>query len=80
MPQPIKNYPRSKLLSGLPTSLQLFTIAEVAIILGTNTKTVHQWIDDGLLTTVQLGNEKHFLRVRAQDLEAFIDAHIRNPK
>ena len=80
MPLPIKNYPRSKLLSGLPTSLHLYTVAEVAIILGTNAKMVNEWIKDGLLPAFALGKEKHFLRVRALDLENFIDAQVRTGK
>ena len=75
---PIKHYPRSKLLSTLPTSLQLFTISEVAIILSTNTKMVTQWLDEGLLKSVHLGNDKNFLRIRALDLENFIDEQIRS--
>ena len=80
MPRPSKNYPRSKALSGLPTSSQFFTVAEVAIILGVNIEFVRQWIGDQLLPSVQLGKETHFIRVRAQDLENFIDTQIRNGK
>ena len=61
MPLSVKNYPRSKLLPQLPTSMQFYTIAEVAIILETKVGSVHKWIQDGLLLAVQLSNEKHML-------------------
>lgn len=77
MPHPNKYYPRSELISGLPTSLQLFTVTEVAIILGVDADLVNQWITDGTLPFLQLGKEKIFVRVRAQDLETFIDTQIR---
>lgn len=70
---PLKNYPRSKLISGLPTSLQLYTIAEVAIILAVDSRLVNQWIDNELLPTIQLGKEKFFTRIRGQELELFIE-------
>ncbi|MCX6064846.1 MAG: diguanylate cyclase [Chloroflexi bacterium] len=69
MPLPVKNYPRSKLLPGLPTSMQFYTIAEVAIILETKIEVVHKWIQEGLLPAVQFGSEKHMLRIRAQDVK-----------
>jgi hypothetical protein len=78
MPIPIRNYPRSKVIPGLPTAQQFYSTAEVAIILETNIGVVHEWIKNGLLTVVHFGNEEHMQRVRSQDLEDFIDAHIRN--
>ena len=77
MPLPVKNYPRSKLLPGLPTSMQFYTIAEVAIILETKVGLVHEWVQEGMLPAVQFGSEQHMLRIRAQDLENFIDLHLR---
>lgn len=70
---PVKNYPRSKLISDLPTSLQLYTITEVAIILGVDANLVNQWVDSELLPTIQLGKEKFFTRIRGQELEIFIE-------
>ena len=78
MPLPVKYYPRSKLLPGLPTSMQFYTIAEVAIILETKVGFIYEWIQDVLLPAVQFGSEQHMLRIRAQDLENFIDMHLRN--
>ena len=58
----------------------MYTIAEVAIILSTETELVHKWIDDGLLPALHLGDGKSFLRVRMVDLENFIDEHLRTGK
>lgn len=77
MTRPSKHYPRSKLLSDLPTSLQLFTVSEVSVILGVEIDLVNEWIRDGKLPWIQLGKEKIFIRIRAQDLENFIDTQIR---
>ena len=78
MPLPTRNYPRSKLIPKLPTSLQFYSLAEVGIILETNIGLIHEWIKDGLLPAVQFGNEEHMQRIRSQDLENFIDTHLRN--
>ena len=78
MPLPTRNYPRSKLIPELPTSLQFYSIAEVAIILETNVGAVHEWIKGGLLQSVQFGIEQHMHRVRSQDLENFIDTNLRS--
>lgn len=75
-----KYHPRSKLISDLPTSLQLFTVAEVAIILGVDVDWVNKWISEEILPSLQLGKEKFFTRIRAQDLETFIETQIRSGK
>jgi excisionase family DNA binding protein len=64
-------------MPSLPTKLQFFTVAEVAIIVGTSTKTVHEWIDQGVLRSARLGNKGKLIRISYQDLENFIDAHVR---
>ena len=69
---------RSKLLPDLPTKFHLFSIAEVAIILGTSTKSVHDWINQGLLRSFRIGPKSRLIRIRYQDLEEFIDSHVRN--
>ena len=73
-----RNLPQSKLLPNLPTTLQFFSVAEVAIILGTSTKLVHEWINQGLLLSFRLGPKNRLIRIRQHDLEKFIDAHIRS--
>lgn len=77
LPRPSQNYPRSKLLSDLPTSLQLFTVAEVAIILDVDVDLVNQWLNEKLLPSLKLGKGKTFIRIRAHDLENFIDTQVR---
>ena len=57
--------------------MQFYTIAEVAIILEIKIEGVHEWIQKGMLPAVQFGCEQHMLRIRAQDLEDLIDAHLR---
>lgn len=78
MPLPIRNYPRSKLMPGLPTAQQFYSAAEAAIILETSVGEIRNWIQDGRLPSVRFGNEPHLLRIRAQDLEQFIDQYLRS--
>jgi hypothetical protein len=66
MALPVKNYPRSKFLPELPTSMQFYTIAEVAIILETKVGLIHEWIQKYKLPALQFGSEQHILRIRAQ--------------
>ena len=61
MPLPVKNYPRSKLLPGLLTSMQFYKITEVVIILETKIDLVHERIQEGLLQAVQFGSQQHIL-------------------
>ncbi len=68
---------RSKLFPDLPTKFHFFTITEVAIILGTSNKKVHEWIDQGLLRSFRAGPNSKLTRVSYLDLENFIDAHVR---
>jgi excisionase family DNA binding protein len=58
--------------------MQFYTVAEVAIILETKVGLVHVWIQEGMLPAVQFGSEQHTLRIRAQNLENFIDTHFRS--
>ena len=66
----------------MPT-LELFNIAECAAILGVSRKLVSNWIRSGALPAIRLGPGQRLLRVRRQDLEAFIDqgrtAHTQTP-
>jgi excisionase family DNA binding protein len=56
----------------LPASLELFTVAEAASILGVSRKLVGAWIRDGVLPAVRLGPGQRLLRIRRSDLEGFI--------
>jgi excisionase family DNA binding protein len=68
---------RSRLFPDLPTKFHFFTVTEVAIILGTTSKKVREWIDQGLLPSFQMGPNSKLTRVSYQALEGFIDAHVR---
>ena len=79
MPLKNRDLPQSKIAPNLlPPSLQFFSVAEVAIILGTSTKLVHEWIAQGLLSSFRLGPKNRLIRIRQHDLEKFVEAHIRN--
>ena len=58
--------------STVPTTLELFTVAETAAILGVSRKLVSQWIRQGALPAIRLGPGQRLLRIRRVDLEAFI--------
>jgi excisionase family DNA binding protein len=60
----------------LPPSLQLYSITEVATILGTSRKLVNSWVIQGELPAFRLGADTRVIRIRRQDLEAFIEKHI----
>jgi excisionase family DNA binding protein len=69
---------RSKLFPDLPTKFHFFSVAEVAIILGTSTKSVHEWINQGLLRSFRIGPKSRLIRISYLDLEGFIDSHVRS--
>jgi excisionase family DNA binding protein len=75
-----KKYPQSKLFPELNPSLQFFTVAEVSIILGTSTRLVLEWVNQGLLRSFRVGEKGRLIRIRQRDLESFIDSHIRSGK
>ncbi len=52
--------------------LNLYTTKQVADILSVSLRTVQSWIRNGSLPHVRLGDGKRLVRIRAQDLEAFI--------
>ena len=68
---------RSRLFPDLPTKFHFFTVTEVAIILGTTSKKVREWIEQGLLRSFRMGPNSKLTRISYQDLENFIDAHVR---
>jgi len=68
---------RSRLFPDLPTKFHFFTVTEVSIILGTTNKKVYEWIEQGLLRSFHMGPKSKLTRVSYQDLENFIDAHVR---
>ncbi len=58
--------------NGGPPSLEMFTVAETAAILGVSRRLVTNWIHTGALPVIRLGPGQRLLRVRRSDLEAFI--------
>jgi excisionase family DNA binding protein len=51
---------------------RLYTTAEAAAILNVSLRTVQGWIRDGTLPHARLGDGGRLVRIRAQDLEDFI--------
>jgi excisionase family DNA binding protein len=58
--------------SDLPSTLQFFSTAEVATILRVSRKLVNHWVHDGQLPAFRMGTEGRIIRIRLDDLEAFI--------
>lgn len=58
--------------NSIPPELRLYTIAETAAILNVNLRTLQGWVRDGLLPHVRLGEGGRLVRIRAQDLDDFI--------
>jgi excisionase family DNA binding protein len=56
----------------------MLSVAEVSEIIHVSPKLVRDWISDGLLPAFRLGSNTRLVRIRSQDLEAFIEQHIRN--
>jgi excisionase family DNA binding protein len=55
-----------------------YTTAEVAAILMVSKRTVLNWIQEGSLPAIRLGASQRLIRVRRQDLEAFIEEGMVN--
>jgi len=60
-----------------PASTRMLSVAEVSEIISVSPKLVRDWISAGLLPAFRLGPNTRLMRVRSQDLEAFIEQHIR---
>lgn len=66
---------KKDLRSSFPPNLQFFSTMEVAIIMGASRKTVISWINEGRLPAFRMGPNNRLIRVRRQDLEAFIEKY-----
>ena len=55
-----------------PDTLDFYTVAETAAILGVSQKLVFTWIKDNVLPAVRLGPGQRLIRIRRVDLEQFI--------
>jgi excisionase family DNA binding protein len=53
------------------TQLQTFTVAEAAVVLRTDIKTIRQWIKQGRLQATRFGDKS--TRIRLSVLERFLD-------
>lgn len=58
----------------LSSNLQLLSIQETAAILDVSRKLVSNWIHSGALPAIRLGPGQRLIRIRQEDLEAFIEA------
>jgi len=56
--------------------MQFDSVTEEVILLAAQVEVVHEWIEAGLLPGIRLGSELQWLRVRARDLENFIDKNL----
>ena len=56
----------------VPPELRLYTTAEAAAILNVSLRTLQGWVRDGVLPHIRLGEGGRLVRIRAQDLTAFI--------
>jgi len=63
--------------NGVPPELRLYTTAEAAAILNVSLRTLQGWIREGQLPHVRLGEGGRLVRIRAQDLEDFIQQNYR---
>jgi excisionase family DNA binding protein len=63
--------------SSVPPELRLYTTAEAAAILNVSLRTLQGWVRDGALPHVRLGEGGRLVRIRAQDLEDFIQQNYR---
>ncbi|MCO6451194.1 MAG: helix-turn-helix domain-containing protein [Caldilineales bacterium] len=59
----------------VPTTLELYKLSEVAVMLGVSPRTVAAWIRSGELRALRLGRRGRLLRLRRPDLEAFLAAN-----
>ncbi len=64
----------------IPTELQLYTTAEAAAILNVSLRTLQSWVREGSLPHVRLGDGGRLVRIKAQDLENFIQQNYQHSK
>ena len=56
-----------------PDTLDLYTVAETAAILGVSEKLVFTWIKQNILPAIRLGPGRRLIRIRRTDLERFVE-------
>lgn len=63
--------------SGKPAELtKLYTVSEAAAILGVSLKTVRKWLESGYIPHTRLGPAARLIRIRAEDLERFLQSGV----
>lgn len=60
-------------------NLKLLSVAETAAILDVSRKLISNWIHAGALPAIRLGPGQRLIRIRQEDLEAFIEAGKMTP-
>ena len=63
----------SGIMDTIPHDLRLFTAAEAAAILNVSLRTLQSWVREGQLPHTRLGEGGRLVRIRAKDLQQFID-------
>jgi excisionase family DNA binding protein len=61
----------------IPAELRLYTPAEAAAILNVSMRTLQGWIREGQLPHTRLGEGGRLVRIRAGDLQRFIERNYR---
>lgn len=56
-----------------PSTLDFYTVAETAVILGVSQRLVLSWIRAGVLPATRLGPGRRLIRIRRVDLEEFVE-------
>lgn len=60
--------------SNKPADFKLYTTSEAAAVLGVSLKTLRKWLDSGDIPHTRLGPAARLIRIRAEDIEAFLRA------
>ena len=63
---------------AVPPELRLYTTAEAAAILNVSLRTLQGWVRDGSLPHVRLGEGGRLVRIRAHDLDDFVQRNYRD--
>jgi len=63
----------------LPPELRLYTRDQAATILNVSLRKLQDWVRDGSLPHIRLGNGDRLVRIRASDLYSFIERASSHP-
>jgi excisionase family DNA binding protein len=65
-------------VSAVVEAVRLYSVIEAAGMLGVSRQWVYDRINDRSLAVVELGDKRPKQRIRADDLQSFIDARTHN--